>query len=93
LGVELKETHTNDPKFNNSCAIRLSYALNQSGNSIEHDGNKTVSGADGSWYYYRVNDLGNYLKQTYGEPKKYIPASWKSDVRWNAGYCYVQSSI
>ena len=54
--------------WENSCAVRMSYVLNYTGHSIPRYGNKTVSGADKKWYFYRVKDLIEYLKREWGQP-------------------------
>lgn len=55
-------------KFENACAIRMSYALNNSGGKIPYIRGKTVSGKKGNWYLYKVADLKKYLEDTYGNP-------------------------
>ena len=52
---------------NNTCAIRMSYALNFSGLTIPKM-NGTVSGADGSQYFMRVRDLQGFLNSALGKP-------------------------
>lgn len=52
---------------NNTCAIRMSYALNLSGLMIPKM-NGTVSGADGSQYFLRVRDLQGFLNNALGKP-------------------------
>jgi len=64
-----------DPKmgFTNACAIRMSYCLNHSG--VHVIGNhtwKTVSGADSKLYIYRLRDLRDFLKHSFGKPDKVI---------------------
>lgn len=58
--------------FTNGCAIRMSYALNQSGVFIPQKPWKTVSGEHGRWYIYRVKDLITFLKTTFGEPDRSV---------------------
>lgn len=50
--------------FKNGCAIRMSYAFNRSGNSISSNDGAVSSGADGSWYLYRVKDFITFVKKT-----------------------------
>lgn len=54
----------------NTCAIRLSHALNYAGAPIPKDapGLNVVKGGDGKWYAYRVNEMRHYLESTYGPP-------------------------
>ncbi|WP_279027136.1 type VI secretion system amidase effector protein Tae4 [Gibbsiella quercinecans] len=54
--------------WENSCAVRMSYVLNYTGHSIPRLGDKTVSGADRKWYFYRVRDLIDYLNKIWGKP-------------------------
>ncbi len=55
----------------NTCAIRLSRALNKGGYPIpkSYPGLNVVSGADGMWYAYRVAELKTYLEKMLGKPK------------------------
>ena len=46
----------------NGCAIRLSFALNNSGYNIPHV-NGTMKGGDGKWYFLRAADMYKYLKR------------------------------
>ncbi len=55
-------------RWTNACTVRLSYMLNQAGQKIEKDGNKTVSGGNGDQYYYRVRDMEEYLTYHFGAP-------------------------
>lgn len=61
--------NSRDPRlrWHNTCAVRLSYILNQAGMLIPYMAGETVSGADKSWYFYRVKDLIAFLKQQWGE--------------------------
>ncbi len=57
-----------DIKWKNLCAVRLSYVLNNTGFKIPKQGVKTVSGKNGHWYLYRVNDMIKYLAKAFGKP-------------------------
>lgn len=59
-------------KFENACAIRISYVLNNTGNKIPPIAGQTVSGKNGNWYIFRVKTLIQYLKKTFGEPDHII---------------------
>ena len=63
------------PKLN-TCAVRLSYILNQAGMHIPHISGQTESGADKRWYFYRVINLITFLKQRWGDAEivKYPPS-------------------
>jgi hypothetical protein len=69
-GAVATNINSPDPKsrWNNTCAVRISYILNQSGVHIPQSKNKTVSGADKSNYFYRVADVIEFLKQRWGRP-------------------------
>ncbi|MDO5681049.1 MAG: type VI secretion system amidase effector protein Tae4 [Pelistega sp.] len=59
-------------KWTNTCAVRMSYILNQSGHLIPFSPSKTVSGSNGQWHYYYVQDLITYLQRVWGKPDKVI---------------------
>lgn len=58
----------------NTCAIRVSRALNYSGHPVPADfkgkqgKNFAVTGVDGKWYAFRVRDMHAYLKHMLGKP-------------------------
>ena len=54
----------------NTCAIRMSRALNYSGISVPSDfkGMTTVKGADGKRYAFRVREMRPWLETTLGKP-------------------------
>ncbi|WP_076515925.1 T6SS effector amidase Tae4 family protein [Achromobacter sp. MFA1 R4] len=58
-----------DPKgrWENTCAVRLSYILNQAGLSIPYKPGQTVSGADKRWYFYHVKNLIAFLESRWGK--------------------------
>ena len=55
-------------QFQNACAIRMSYAINNAGSKIPYMRGKTVSGKKGNWYIYTVENLKQYLVDTFGKP-------------------------
>lgn len=56
-------------RWENACTVRISYAFNKAGDSNKiPDSSKTVSGLNGDQYLYRVKDLENYLRNTWGKP-------------------------
>lgn len=67
-----------DPKlrWRNTCAVRMSYILNQSGLIIPSMAGQTVSGGDKRQYFYRVRNLIAFLKQRWGQAEvvKYPPS-------------------
>jgi len=56
-------------RWKNTCAVRMSYILNQTGSRIPKL-RDTVSGADGMNYFYRVKDLRAYLERTWGAARQ-----------------------
>lgn len=52
--------------IDNPAAVRLSFVLNRSGLRIPRIANRTISGADGGWYFTRVHDLAAYLERRFG---------------------------
>lgn len=56
-------------RWNNTCAVRMSYILNSSGMRLPHIAGQTVSGADQKWYFFRVKNLIDYLEKTWGKPE------------------------
>jgi hypothetical protein len=55
-------------RWENTCAVRMSYILNQSGILIPHVPGKTVSGSDNRWYFHYVKDVIIFLNQIWGKP-------------------------
>jgi len=69
IGGKVNANHiSNSLAFSNTCALRLSWALNKSGNPIPFTRNETGSGADGMWYFYRVEALSGYISSMLGAP-------------------------
>jgi RHS repeat-associated protein len=67
-----------------SCALRLSYALNQAGVAIPHIDGQTVSGkGHHSWYFFRASDLEKFVENRFGGTLNFsgkTMTSWKSSV-------------
>ncbi|WP_218965090.1 T6SS effector amidase Tae4 family protein [Snodgrassella alvi] len=75
-----------DPKlrWNNTCAVRMSYILNQSGFRIPFIPKQTVSGGDKKFkYFYRVNHLINFLYAILTNQSQHIP-----QIGLTFGVCY-----
>ncbi|MEJ2669410.1 MAG: type VI secretion system amidase effector protein Tae4 [Gammaproteobacteria bacterium] len=70
-GYVEKNISNPDPtqKWSNTCAVRMSYILNQSGLIIPSIPGQTVSGADKRQYFFRVNNLITFLKLRWGQPQ------------------------
>lgn len=55
--------------IHNTCAIRMSRALNYGGLPIPRgEGLSVISGADKLWYAYRVKELSRWLRKQLGKP-------------------------
>ena len=67
------EVNINNPdpsqRWTNTCAVRMSYVLNQAGLLIPPIPRETVSGADKRQYFFRVKDLIAFLKYRWGRPE------------------------
>ncbi|QHM73365.1 type VI secretion system amidase effector protein Tae4 [Mixta intestinalis] len=63
-------------RWTNTCAVRMSYILNYSGMRIPALRGQTVTGGDKRQYFFRVNDLIQFLKYKWGAPEivSYPPA-------------------
>lgn len=68
--------------WKNTCAVRMSYILNQSGLFIPPTTDKTKKGGDERNYFYRVKDVIEFLKRRWGAPEivAYPPAGGGSMV-------------
>jgi hypothetical protein len=55
-------------RWENTCAIRMSYIFNESGLLIPRMPSATVSGKDGRQYFFRVSALKAFLKFQWGPP-------------------------
>jgi len=82
IGGKVQENHESG-NFNNSCAIRLSYALNKSGITIPFIPGETSSGTGPNgekwWYFYRLEDMKQYLFSQLGKPQSYTPEQFKKN--------------
>ncbi|CAN7585518.1 type VI secretion system amidase effector protein Tae4 [Acidovorax sp. LjRoot117] len=76
-GVE-RNINNPDPqqKWSNTCAVRLSYILNEAGMVVPRIQGQTVSGADKRQYFFRVRNLITFLEQQWGKSDlvKYPPS-------------------
>ena len=69
IGGKVLSEHLRDPEsYNNACALRVSRALNGSGVDLPNIPGKTLKGDDGRNYFYRAQDLYNWMTQSYGKP-------------------------
>lgn len=72
-------------RFENACAIRMSYVLNESGFKISYQRGKTVSGKNGNWYLYKVEDMKKHLRDTLGKPDMDISNPKETDFNKKKG--------
>ncbi|MCK6422177.1 MAG: cytoplasmic protein [Burkholderiaceae bacterium] len=54
--------------WRNTCAVRLSYILNECGVIVPPSGERTKRGENGRHYFYRVRDVIWFLKLRWGAP-------------------------
>jgi hypothetical protein len=79
------ERNINNPdpmqRWKNTCAVRMSYILNESGFLIPVIAGHTVSGADKRQYFFRVRNLISFLNERWGPPEvvQYPPAGTFAD--------------
>lgn len=71
IGGKVKHNY-DDPKqdYSNTCALRVSRALNYSGALVRPSvaSVRVNSGKDKRWYIYGVRDMERYLRHMYGRP-------------------------
>jgi hypothetical protein len=69
VGANIRDP--NQPEYKNTCAIRVSRALNYAGAPIDRTifGVRTNTGGDNKSYVYAVRDMKVYLTEKYGRPE------------------------
>ncbi len=67
-GAVLAQYNTNPKKYQNTCALRISKALNYSEVTIQNIPGKTFKGADNKYYFLGVTALLKWMKLTFGIP-------------------------
>lgn len=66
IGGPLGEWAASAPQFfQNTCATKLSYALNYSGYEIPACTKNTYQGKDGKWYFVNARQMSQYLEKTF----------------------------
>jgi hypothetical protein len=86
--VALNGNDLKDLDYKNTCAVRVSYALNRSGLTIPYMEGLVSSGADKMWYIYSVKALHAFLSQKkyLGSPIPVIPLpSWRLSLQHQHG--------
>jgi hypothetical protein len=90
LGGKVKQ-NVDAEIFVNTCPIRMSYVLNKAGFPIRSGvGYSVVSGADRSLYLFRVNEMMEYLKRTFGKPDKTIRSPQPADFEGSQGIIVIK---
>ena len=70
LGGEIAEAAQQNPSyFINTCAARLSYAMNSAGFKIPFIKGQTMCGRDGKNYFLRAADMRKYFIKLWGSPR------------------------
>ena|SRR2546421_10220382 len=90
VGKNLNDTKYVD--YKDTCAIRISRALNYAGAPIAFQGGglpnpfggngkiRTDKGGDGKWYIYSTYDMRAYLNAKFGKGKSFAGSTPKSDL-------------
>lgn len=89
IGGELTTFYNNNKDVDgnlNTCAIRLSKALNYSGVIIPNLPGKTKHGADGKYYFKNSKDMNIWMRKTFGTN----PAT--SSTPFNANHLHINST-
>lgn len=90
IGGRVLLNHQNQPdKYQNSCALRMSRALNYSGHAIPFEKDVTGSGSDKKWYFYTVENVSRFIRTTFGAPDK--TKVTKADVTLKKGIILFQT--
>ena len=90
VGGPLKDWYDTNPEaLGNTCAIRLSVALNESGNPIPAVSG-TYKGKDNKNYFISVKNMSKYLTNTFGQPTTLQSGQsigngiiWQSNCGWS----------
>jgi len=54
--------------WKNACTVRLSHMLNKAGHEIPYIKDQTVSGRNGDQYFFRLDNVQDYIFEKFGEP-------------------------
>ena len=70
LGGEIAASATANPEYyQNSCAAKLSDAMNKAGFKIPYIKNQTLKGSNGKNYFLRASDMKAYFERIWGAPR------------------------
>jgi len=81
IGGKVKWNFDNNPyTYQNTCALRMSRALNYSNATVsptqdEKTRGRAGRGADNMWYYYAIPELKPYILREFGKPDISIPVT------------------
>ena len=78
--------------FENACPHRISYVLNRVGTPIPGNGYAVVSGGDGLWYLFRVNDTMTFLERSFGAPDRSAQMPYPAHFAGRKGLLVVKGS-
>jgi RHS repeat-associated protein len=77
-----------------TCALRMSYALNQSGFTIsKSDGKSAMKGSDGKYYLVAQADVGKFITKQFGAPQNIGKSGVAGFDQSAAGSGFVRFSI
>lgn len=83
IGGPLGEWAAENPEyFQNTCACRLSKAMNYNGFKIKKGTPNTYLGGDGNYYFVNAKAMQAYLSKRWGEPRLFK----KGNILKNAVY-------
>ncbi|WP_235812021.1 T6SS effector amidase Tae4 family protein, partial [Pseudomonas savastanoi] len=70
-GLVAQNINNPDPlqRWENTCAVRISYLLNYAGSAVPRVLGETVTGGDKKQYFYRIENLIAFLKDNWGKPE------------------------
>ena len=95
LGGSIAEDATKNPQFyENTCAARLSQALNEIGIKIPYIKGQTFQGSNNKYYFMRAIDMKNYFVKIWGLPKVISrPNIMKNGIVFQSGFIGVTGHI
>ena len=76
-GAIAADAVANPQLYQNTCAAKLSDAMNKAGLKIPYVQNQTSKGANGNNYFLRASDMKAYFERKWGTPKGYHRSHWR----------------
>lgn len=78
LGGEIAAAASDNPElYQNTCAAKLSDAMNKAGLKIPYVYNQTLKGDNGNNYFLRASDMKSYFERKWGTPQSYNRSRWR----------------